>query len=183
MQFFGESVRRPCRVDVENFRGRMPAVPTLHSKEEAMAQSLEAIQWGGKHFKALAKSNTKKSIICILLLVFSKFLLFSLHLWMWKPSWFLALLDSSVQCFLIYSLQSHHREKRLFFFLVSKLFPKCWACVLIRVLLSPSKSFSVLFAVNCSSEESRVRNGLCGFSYFNWMHFFPSCMHFLIVYS
>ena len=96
---------------------------------------------GGKHFKALAKSNTKKSIICILLLVFSKFLLFSLYLWMWKPSWFLALLDSSVQCFLIYSLQSYHREKRLFFFLVSKLFPKCWACVLIRVLLSPSKLF------------------------------------------
>lgn len=92
---------------------------------------------------------------------------------MWKPSWFLVLLDSSVQSLLIYSLQSHHREKRLFFFFVSKLFPKCWACVLIRVLLSTSKSFSLLVAVNCSSEESRIRNELCGFWYFNWMHFFP----------
>jgi hypothetical protein len=41
-----------------------------------------------------------------------------------------------------------------------------------KVLLSTSESFSFPGGVNRSSEELRVRNGLCGFYYVNCMHFF-----------
>lgn len=132
-------------------------------------------------FRAVAKAKTEKLFASFFCLSVSC-LLFSACLRMWKSSQFIV--PAGLLCPTLFDLFSAAIScgKEIIFSPVSKWFPKCWASVLIRVLLSTSKSFPFLGGVNCSSEELRVRNELCGFLVFQWDAVFPYWVHFWIVF-
>lgn len=144
IKYFREFVSGWCRVGMQNFGNRMPtrAFPTFKGGRNG-SKPAEAIQWGGKHFRAAGKINTEKSSASFFCLSASC-LLFSPCLWMWKSS--LCLVPARHLCLMLFDLFSAATSwgKEIIFPPVSELFPKCWESVLIKVLLSTSKSFSFL---------------------------------------